>query len=349
MGAPGGDCIRARRRGVCLARGDSPVTTIAAAAFAIAVVVIAVARRLPIAQQLADQPNARSLHSIPTPRVGGLGVMLGALPVGFWLAGPDGRWLIGAAAVLAMVSLADDVSSLPVEVRLACHLCAAAIAVVVLAPAGSFASANAFALAVALAFAIAWMTNLFNFMDGADGLAGGMSVIGFGVLAIAAHRAGVTDLAQVLLAVSAASAGFLAFNFPPARVFLGDAGSVPLGFLAGALGLQGVTAGAWPGWFPVLAFSPFIVDATATLVRRLAAGERFWRAHRSHYYQRLVLGGWSKRRLAMRAWALMVLVGASALAALERPPMVQCVIIILWALAFGALMFWIDRSRPRAH
>jgi UDP-N-acetylmuramyl pentapeptide phosphotransferase/UDP-N-acetylglucosamine-1-phosphate transferase len=200
-----------------------------------------------------------------------------------------------------------------------------------------------------LVLVIAWMTNLFNFMDGADGLAGGMSAVGFGVLAIAAHRAGVAELAGISLALSAASAGFLVFNFPPARVFLGDAGSVPLGFLAGALGLQGATTDAWPGWFPVLVFSPFIVDATATLARRLVAGERVWRAHRSHYYQRLVLGGWSKRRLAMGAWALMALAGASALVALEGPAMLRCGIIIVWALVYGALMFWIDRSHPRAH
>lgn len=322
---------------------------VAAAAFAIAIVVIAIARRLPIAACLADRPNERSLHSVPTLRVGGLGVMLGALPLAFLLAGPEGRWLIGAAAALSLVSLADDISSLPVEARLACHLAAALLAVVVLAPAGSLATASGFALAAALALAIAWMTNLFNFMDGADGLAGGMSAIGFAVFAAAAHRAGVAEMAGMSIALSAASAGFLVFNVPPARVFMGDAGSVPLGLLAGALGLQGFTAGVWPGWFPVLVFSPFIVDATATLARRLMAGEQVWQAHRSHYYQRLVLGGWSKGRLAVGAWVLMVLAGASALVAREGPPMLQCGIIALWALAYGALMFWIDRSHPRAH
>ena len=321
---------------------------VAALVFAIAIVVIAVARRLPIATRLADRPNERSLHTEPTPRVGGLGVMLAALPIGFWLGDVEGRWLIAAAFALTLVSLADDLSSLTVRTRLVCHLGAAVIAVVTLAPAGSLASASGLALAALLALLITWMTNLFNFMDGADGIAGGMSAIGFGVLGIAAHRAGVSELAALAFALSAASLGFLLFNFPPARVFLGDAGAVPLGFLAGALSLQGTAMDAWPGWFPALVFSPFIVDATVTLARRLAAGEEPWRAHRSHYYQRLVLGGWSKRRLASAAWALMGLAGASALAALEGPEMLQCGILVSWALVYVALMTLIDRRRPRA-
>src|SRR5207253_2182443 len=110
--------------------------------------------------------------------------------------------------------------------------------------------------------AVAWMTNLFNFMDGADGLAGGMAVIGFGALAVAAHATGATVVALAAAAIASANIGFLAHNFPPARVFLGDAGSIPLGFLAAALiGLASgdeVQLGILLGWsavYPALLFA----------------------------------------------------------------------------------------------
>jgi UDP-N-acetylmuramyl pentapeptide phosphotransferase/UDP-N-acetylglucosamine-1-phosphate transferase len=195
--------------------------------------------------------------------------------------------------------------------------------------------------------AIVWMTNLYNFMDGADGLAGGMAVAGFGTLALAADAAGAPDLALAAGAVSAAGLAFLVFNAPPAKVFLGDAGSIPLGFLAGALGAIGIARGAWPAWFPLLVFSPFIVDATVTIGRRLAAGEKVWIAHRTHYYQRLVTGGWSHRRLAFAAWAAMLAAGASALVALEGTDMLHRGILALWVVAYVVSLVVIDRRHPR--
>jgi UDP-GlcNAc:undecaprenyl-phosphate/decaprenyl-phosphate GlcNAc-1-phosphate transferase len=319
-----------------------------AVAFALALIAIELVRRSSLARILVDRPNERSLHRVPTPRVGGIGLLAGALPVAFAFASPEGRVLAGAAAVLAMVSAADDAESLPVATRLAVHLGVAAIAVAAIGPPAWNAGAGALITAFGAVLAITWMANLFNFMDGSDGLAGGMAAIGFAVLAVAAHRANATDIAVVAGTVSGASLAFLAFNFPPARVFMGDAGSVPLGFLAGALGWQGVARETWPAWFPVLVFSPFIVDATVTLLRRLVAGERIWKAHRSHYYQRLVLGGWSHRRLAISAWALMVAVGASALLARERSGMLQSGILAAWVLAYVAIILAVDRRHPRS-
>jgi UDP-N-acetylmuramyl pentapeptide phosphotransferase/UDP-N-acetylglucosamine-1-phosphate transferase len=247
-----------------------------------------------------------------------------------------------------MVSFVDDVRSLPVAVRLPCHLAAAAWAVGVAWPGAQGPGALAIALAVVAVLAIAWMTNLFNFMDGADGLAGGMALIGFGALAFAALRGGDAALANASLALAAAAAGFLVFNFPPARVFMGDAGSVPLGFLAGALGWLGAVRDVWPGWYPVLVFSPFIVDASVTLAWRAARSEPLLRAHRAHYYQRLVLGGWSHRKLAVAAWVLMAAVAASAIVALGQRPAVQGAIIFAWAIAYVALLLAVDRHNARA-
>jgi UDP-GlcNAc:undecaprenyl-phosphate/decaprenyl-phosphate GlcNAc-1-phosphate transferase len=183
--------------------------------------------------------------------------------------------------------------------------------------------------------AVVWMTNLYNFMDGADGLAGGMAAIGFGALALGAWLGDAPRLAAFCAAIAAAALAFLRFNFPPARVFMGDAGSIPLGFLAAALGILGAQQNVWPWLFPLLVFSPFIVDASVTLARRGLRGERIWQAHRSHYYQRVVLLGASHRQLALAAYALMLTMAALA-----------CVLLILpiyttWVLIMSVAIYMI--------
>lgn len=311
----------------------------------VAFAMIAILSRLPLAQRLEDHPNERSLHSQPRPRVGGLGLLAGALPAAWWLAGDGMRATLLAAAALAAVSALDDARGLPVWFRLTAHA-AAAIVAVGIGALGPF-SAIAILLWLGLVVAIVWMTNLFNFMDGADGLAGGMAAIGFAALAIAAARAGSAELAAIAAIVSVAAVAFLAFNFPPARVFLGDAGSIPLGFLAGALAWSGIARGLWPMWFPLLVFSPFIVDASVTLTLRLARGERIWIAHRNHAYQRLVLAGWSHRRVALAAWGLMALASSSALVALGAAEMVQRGIIIAWAAGYAFAFIFLERRQSR--
>lgn len=270
-----------------------------------------------------DQPNERSLHAAPVPRIGGLGLMPGAL-LGVLAVGGAG-WAAFFALALMLLSLLDDWRSLSAAVRLPLHLAAAAGFALLALPSQGWAAV------IVLAVAMGWMTNLYNFMDGSDGLAGGMALIGFGVYALAAALSGAPDFALVNLCVAAAAAGFLVFNFPPARVFMGDAGSIPLGFLAGALGLQGCSGGLWPLWFPLAVFGPFITDASVTLVRRALRRERVWQAHRSHYYQRIILLGWSHRQTALAEYALMLASGLLALAVVKQGASVQ--LLALAALA----------------
>lgn len=293
---------------------------------------IAALRSVPWTQRLEDRPNDRSLHADPRRRVGGVGLLLGALPIAVW-GNPVLDVFLACAAALAVVSFVDDFRTLPIQVRLPAHLAAASVAVLVL---GSPHLSALYAI-LAVLF-IAWMTNLFNFMDGADGLAGGMAAIGFAALAAGAAQAGAVPLALACCALASASVGFLIHNFPPARVFMGDAGSIPLGFLAGCFAIYGDTAGVWPLWFPVLVFSPFIVDATFTLGRRLLRREAVWRAHRSHVYQGLILAGWTHRRLATAAYALMAAAALSALAAERAEPMLQSGIIAVWVVAYLLLL-----------
>jgi UDP-GlcNAc:undecaprenyl-phosphate GlcNAc-1-phosphate transferase len=309
----------------------------------IAWVLIAILRRSRWAARLADKPNERSLHSQPIPRLGGIGVMAGALPLAAFFSGGSLEVVWACAALLALISLADDARSLPIPVRLAAHVAAAAAAVLaMLAPDSGSIGRNAVEAALAI-LALAWMTNLFNFMDGSDGLAGGMAAIGFATLAAAAGSAGAIPVALAAAAIASASVGFLLHNLPPARAFLGDCGAVPLGFLAGALGLYGALGAIWPLWFPLLVFSPFIADATVTVALRIWRRERFWRAHRGHFYQRLVLAGWTPRRLAASSYALMIAAAASALAALAASPETQFGIILGWAAIYALIFVAIER------
>ncbi|MDH5668420.1 MAG: hypothetical protein OEY86_10445, partial [Nitrospira sp.] len=144
-------------------------------------------------------------------------------------------------------------------------------------------------------------------------------------------------LMLVTVSVASAAGAFLLFNTHPARIFLGDAGSTTLGFLAAGLGLIGWQNGTWPLGVPLLIFSPFIVDASVTLTRRMVRGEKFWQAHRSHYYQRLALAGWGHRKTALAEYALMTLCGIGAFAFQQASEGGRLLIVGVVALVFLGL------------
>lgn len=285
-----------------------------------------------------DHPNHRSLHQGVIPRVGGLGLVgAGLISASLW-SDSQYRVVLSLTLGLMLVSAIDDRRGLPVAARLLAHAAAAAVAVVMLLP------NTPGWVQLLLALAIIWATNLYNFMDGSDGLAGGMAAIGFGTLALAAAgSAGTNGLAIAAAAFAGAALGFLVHNFPPARVFLGDAGSIPLGFLAAALGLSGWAVGAWPAWLPVLVFSPFIADASATLLWRLLRGERVWQAHNEHAYQRMVKGGLGHRRTALLWYGVMLACAASALLAISWPFRWQIALLAGWAVFYAGVFGMIRR------
>ncbi|WP_175656135.1 MraY family glycosyltransferase [Burkholderia ambifaria] len=284
-----------------------------------------------------DIPNDRSLHTLPTPRVGGWGIVPVCV-VALLVLTPH-LWLIAAAAAgLAALSQVDDRRGLPARVRFSAHL-AAVVALIVVFPADA-----PWWLLAGVGFVMVWLTNLYNFMDGADGLAGGMALFGFVAYAVAAMMGAnpLPDLAVAGAAVAGAALGFLLLNFHPARLFLGDAGSIPLGFLAGALGYWGWRTGVWPIWFPALVFAPFIADASVTLLRRLLRGEKFWQAHREHYYQRMVRAGVGHRRTAVY-WYLIMLAGIIvAVWAKGRPEWQQWLSFFAWYGVLACLGWVID-------
>lgn len=308
-----------------------------------------------IEKQLLDYPNERSLHDSPKPRVGGVGLCAGllisfvALPF-FGIEIPATfAYLACGALVVLIISFIDDMKSLSAVVRIPFHFLAAVVLIIAgfsleNVSIGGFALEMPRSLAVIVSLLyVVWMVNLYNFMDGMDGFAGGMSLIGFGTLTLLAVSGGSILIAAVSACAAGAALGFLFYNFPPARVFMGDTGASTLGFLAAGLSLWADREGVIPLWISVLVFSPFIVDATVTLIRRAWRRERVWVAHRSHYYQRLVQAGWGHRRTVVAEYLVMIACGGSALLALGLAPYGQWIVILIWIMLYFVFIVSIHR------
>jgi len=307
--------------------------------------------------RILDHPNPRSLHSQPVPRTGGLAIsaaiILGVTVLGWRYATPALAWLGGGALLVGVISFLDDRAPVHPVYRLATHVLAAVLLVIagfalreVGFPGLTWGWPAGVDLVVSVLFVV-WMINLYNFMDGMDGLAAGMAVSGFGGMAILGWQGGDPVFAAASLTVVAAAGGFLWFNFPPARIFMGDTGSAVLGFLAAGFSLWGVRNQLFPFWASLLLFSPFVVDATVTLARRMLRGEPVWKPHRTHFYQRLVQLGWGHRRTLLAELLLFVACLASVLWAVRRDPVVQWAVLGIWIFTYGALMGLITRLEAR--
>lgn len=303
------------------------------AVFCLTAVLLFTLTRPRFAQFALDAPNERSLHSRLTPRTGGLALMAGVL-AGWLLLDIPIYWLVLPLALISL-SLVDDIRGLPARWRFLGQTMVCAVFLMI--------QTNGLEpwLMGLLLIAMVWMVNLYNFMDGSDGLAGGMAVFGFSTYAAAAYLGFDIPLAMMNASIVAAAIAFLLFNFNPARIFMGDAGSVPLGFLVAAIGFYGWQKALWPSWFPLLVFSPFIVDATVTLLKRLIRREKIWQAHKSHYYQRLVQIGWGHKKTAIVEYVLMMMASLSAIYTLQYPGYIFYV-LGLWAMIYLVLTIVID-------
>jgi UDP-N-acetylmuramyl pentapeptide phosphotransferase/UDP-N-acetylglucosamine-1-phosphate transferase len=300
-----------------------------------------------------DIPNERSSHSRPTLRGGGLVIVAGFLAgLITWLATGGSLspralgWLAGALLVAA-ISMVDDLRSLPATPRLVTHL----VAAILLTLSGVQERDLSIVATLPLAFVyVIALTNIYNFMDGIDGLAASQALIAGAALAIAGLIVA-NPLVSVGGAVLAAgSAGFLRYNLPPARFFMGDVGSTFLGFnLAGLtlLGNIGVGGGRLPLEFGLLLLAPFWFDAVVTLVRRILRGEPWYAAHRSHYYQRLVARGLSHGQVTSLYAGLAVLAAGAALAGVNAPdPLRAALVLVAYVpmLAVVGLVWRLERA-----
>lgn len=305
-------------------------------AFLISVLVIIFILHSKFGSAVQDVPNDRSLHSKPVPRTGGIALMAGVLSSWMMLWSSLVWWIVVPTVLLFAVSFMDDLRNLSVKKRLLAHMVAATFLVI----GANVFDQQGFLVGFILLLAVVWMINLYNFMDGSDGLAGGMALFGFANYGIAALLAQDVGFAMMNLAISTAAMGFLVFNFSPAKIFMGDAGSIPLGFLVAAMGLWGWQRGDWSLLFPVLVFLPFIADATVTLAKRSLRGMKITEAHRDHYYQRAIQSGMSHRRVAYFEYALMAAIGMSAQVG-SHQGMLQ-LFLFLWCVFCLAAMAWLE-------
>lgn len=303
-----------------------------------------------------DVPNHRSSHTTPTPRGGGLAIVVAAIAgIGVaaalgWVSARHTAALVGGGTLVAGVGWLDDRRGVAAGPRALVHLAAAlwvvaaAGGVPVLRLAGQLLPLGFAGSALAVLW-VAWATNLYNFMDGIDGIAGieGVCVGVFGAGMLAA--AGRPGLAAVSLVAAAACAGFLPWNWSPARIFMGDVGSGFLGFLFGALSVlsERLTAAPLLAWVALLGV--FVFDATATLLRRMVRGEAFLTAHRSHAYQRAVQAGWAHDEVSAAVVTLTVPLAALAWAAASSPRYAPAALLTVLAL-LTATYLYVERRRP---
>ncbi len=296
---------------------------------------------------ILDHPNHRSSHQTPTPRGGGLAII--PIILAAWAATlliePQPALiaaLVGAGG-LAALSWIDDLRSLPAAGRFTAQAVAVAFGMIWLAGGPNtafqgpvFQGLLPFWLdTAAAAIAWLWFINLFNFMDGIDGISGveaasiGLGLSGLGLLAGHAPTS-----VWLPLSLSMAALGFLRFNWHPARIFLGDVGSVPFGYLLGWLLLQAAAAGYWA---PALILPLYyLADATLTLLRRAARREKVWQAHREHFYQRAVQKGRSHGQVSLAVLAANAVLAALALLAVAQP----VVALAAAAAAVALLLAW---------
>jgi Fuc2NAc and GlcNAc transferase len=313
-------------------------------------------RRYALQRGVLDLPNTRSSHEYPVPRGGGLaivavtlgGVVLGA--VAGQVSIQTAIALVGGGGAVAWIGWVDDRRGLAPMTKAAVQVCAA---IWTLAWLGGLpelrwggAALHVGVLGWALGtIGIVWGINFYNFMDGIDGLAAGEAVTVSAAAILLLGGAGPADVVVVGALVGGSSAGFLLWNWPPARVFLGDVGSAFLGFLFAALAVMSENSGALPvaGW--LLLLGVFFADASLTVARRIMSGEPWYRPHRSHAYQRAVQAGLSHRRVTLAVMWLNLVLAGLAWAGVIRPARMPAMIGVSGIILLAVYLL-VERWRP---
>jgi Fuc2NAc and GlcNAc transferase len=313
-------------------------------------------RQHAVRKGVLDRPNARSSHNTPTPRGGGIAILgaalLGiAIGVAFRVIEPRHALTLGVGMLtLGVIGWLDDTRGVRPRMRLFAHTCAAVWTLFMLGGLseiriGSASLALGAAGYVMGAIGIVWSINLFNFMDGIDGLAGSQAVLIFGSAALLSLSRGEHSLGVIAAILAAASAGFLVWNWPPAKIFLGDVGSGAVGYLVAAMAIASENIGS----IPLLAFAiiggVFIADASVTLIRRLLRGRRAMEAHRDHAYQRLARTWGSHRSVALAAAAATTLLAVIGAIGTMTPRLLLPGLVFAYLL-LGGLLLAAERRAP---
>ncbi len=311
-------------------------------------------RRYALHRSVLDMPNPRSLHERPLPRGGGLAVaivILGGITIGWlagWVAGRTALALVGGGTAVAVIGWIDDRRGAAPGIKAAVQ-CGAAVWA--LAWLGGLPHLHWGGEAIRLGalgwivgtVGIMWGINFYNFMDGIDGLAGAEAVaVSLAALLLLGAAPG-TEVTLVCALIGGSSAGFLVWNWPPARIFLGDVGSAFLGFMFSVLAVMSENTGALPvvGW--LLLLGVFFVDATITVARRIASGEPWYRAHRTHAYQRAVQSGCSHGQVTLAIMGLNAVLAGLVWIGWTRPARMPAMVGV--GILLLAIVYWLVGRR----
>jgi Fuc2NAc and GlcNAc transferase len=318
----------------------------AGCAFGLTALVVKIAR----ARGWTDRPGQVSSHVTPTPTRGGVAVVLlssaaaialnlpvdGAWPLWVWL---SGLWS------LAIVGFVDDVHPLAVTPRLVVHFFAAGLGLFAL----GYGDAPAW-IGVLMLLALVWCVNFFNFMDGLDGMLASNTALICLAAAAFCYQSGMHSQAFFWLVVAAVTLGFLALNWAPAKIFLGDTGSGPIGFLIGTGLTHSVASGAFSAYVAIILLSPLLCDATVTLIRRIWWGENWYQGHRTHAYQ-ILSRRWASHQRVVLAWVVGTTVWVLPGAVLAQANATMAPVISVAVLAVNcAVVFWLGAglAEPRS-
>ena len=284
-------------------------------------------------------PGERQSHKVATPAGGGLGLILAmvivslilqtleALPVFWWLN------MLPGILLLALVGWVDDKNFVSSRIRLLVQFTVSFWLLLCMGFLGSVLGAG---ITVITMVAMVWLMNLYNFMDGSNGMAAFQGVFCGLVFAALFAAGGHPSMAIIAVIVAAACAGFVPLNFPHAKVFMGDVASVPLGFIFAAFSVYGVSEGVFSVWICALIMSVFLVDASLTLAARVIQSEQWYTAHKQHVYQRLIEQEWSHSQVLIAYQAINVVMVLPALVLVTMYPQYAFVTTVLTLLVLGA-------------
>lgn len=300
-------------------------------ACAVAFLLTPLARALSLRLDVIDRPNARSSHTVPTPRSGGIAILAGVFASAFAVRGME--WFAVGMLLVAIVGFVDDLRGLRAAVRFGAQLFAGAFVVfgssfvlqVIDLPYVRLQLVAPLAIAVTL-FWIVGVTNGYNFMDGINGIAALEAIAAGATLSVLFLRIGHTSHAVLAAAFAGAALGFLPWNFPKARIFMGDVASGALGFAFAALAVMYAKYG---GSFIAagLVLAPFLFDTGITILRRITRREHLATAHRTHFYQRLTILGWSHTSVSLLWFVLAIVSGAAGVVYASADDMLRAVLL----------------------
>lgn len=270
------------------------------ASFFLSIFVLFFVTKLKLHDIFYDFPNKRSSHSKPTLKIGGLLIFLILVPIGFFSNYFYSPASLACLLIIFLISFIDDLIHVSNLLRLVTHFIVAFIFIV-------FLPINDFYLIIFFTISLVWITNLYNFMDGIDGLSIFMTIVGFSSLAIQFYLNHFNDFVYLPLLLVITIFPYIFFNFYKSKIFLGDAGAASIGFLAGSVGLVGWVNNVWPIWFPTLIFSTFGADATLTVLIKLINKKNPLLPHKEYFFHKLIDLGLGKKTTATVYLFFMVL------------------------------------------